>query len=46
MSQWIIAKNIDDFRRKIAEEIDPEKRRVLTMLLAQEIEKQRREDKG
>ena len=43
MSQWITAKNITDFTRKLAEEIDPEKRRILKMLLAQEIERQRQE---
>jgi hypothetical protein len=43
MGQWIILKNIEDFKRKLAEEADSEKRRILEMLLAQETEKQRRE---
>ena len=46
MSQCITAKNVGEIRRKINEEIDPEKLLVLRLLLAQEIEKQRREAKG
>jgi len=36
MTEWVTLKNIQDFKRKIAEEKDPEKRRILEELLAKE----------
>ena len=36
MTEWVTQKNIEDFTRKISEEKDPEKRRVLERLLEQE----------
>lgn len=35
-NQWVIKTNIADFARKLAEERDPAKRRVLEELLAKE----------
>lgn len=39
MSAWVTDQNIQDFKRKIAEEKDPEKRRILEQLLVQEQQK-------
>ncbi len=39
MAEWVTLKNIEDFKRKLAEEKDPYKRRILETLLAQEREK-------
>jgi hypothetical protein len=39
--EWVTHKNIEDFKGKLAEEKDPEKRRILEALLAQEEEKLR-----
>lgn len=35
-NQWVIKTNIADFKRKLAEETDPARRRVLEELLAKE----------
>ncbi len=43
MSQWTATKNIEHFKKLLAEEKDPDKRRVLQMLLAREEEKQRQD---
>jgi hypothetical protein len=39
MNDWVTEKNISDFQRKITEEKDPAKRRILQELLAQQKEK-------
>jgi hypothetical protein len=36
MTEWVTLKNIEDFKRKLGEEKDPEKRRILQELLAKE----------
>ena len=36
MTQWVVEKNIEDFTRKIAEEGDSAKRRILEELLEKE----------
>jgi hypothetical protein len=43
VDSWIAIKNLNDFRRKLAEEKDPDKRRVLTELIAKEEQKLRGE---
>jgi hypothetical protein len=35
-NQWVVRTNIADFKRKLAEEADPARRRVLEELLAKE----------
>jgi hypothetical protein len=35
-NQWVVRTNIFDFKRKLSEERDPQKRRILEMLIAQE----------
>ena len=44
MKGWIATKNLDDFRRKLAEEKNPDKRRILTELIAEEEQKLRVSD--
>ncbi|HKT17383.1 MAG TPA: hypothetical protein VJR47_05025 [Stellaceae bacterium] len=44
MNRWIAAKNVDDFRRKLANEKDPDRRRILAELLASEEQKLREPD--
>jgi hypothetical protein len=39
MNRWIALKNLDDFRRKLADEKYPDKRRVLVELIAKEEQK-------
>jgi len=41
MSLWVTNTNIRDFKEKIGRETDPEKRRILEKLLAQEEQKRR-----
>jgi hypothetical protein len=36
MNDWVMETNISDFQRKITEETDPTKRRILEELLARE----------
>lgn len=36
MTEWVTLKNIEDFKPKLGEEKDPEKRRILQELLAKE----------
>jgi hypothetical protein len=36
MPKWVTLKNIEDFKRKLAEEKDPERRRILEEFLAKE----------
>jgi len=35
-NQWVVTTNIGDFKRKLSQERDPEKRRIPEMLIAQE----------
>lgn len=44
MNRWIATKNLDDFRRKLADEKDLDKRRVLVELIAKEEQKLREPD--
>ncbi len=45
MTEWVTETNIKDFARKISEERDPEKRRILQELLEREKAKRGRVDK-
>ena len=45
MTEWVTETNIKDFTRKISEEKDPEKRRILEELLDKEKAKRSRPDK-
>lgn len=46
MAEWVTLKNIEDFKRKLAEEKDPNKRRILEELLAKEEAKNDATDKA